>query len=267
MNKVKMIATDIDGTILKYDFNFNQTVIDCIKNLSKNDVKVILITGRMHNATKFIADELGLETPIVSYHGGLVRENTTEAKILYERYVKNDFAEEIIKWAKENDVHINVYLDDRLYVEKEDKIIIRYATERCVEYNIAAFDTLNIDKVNKIVAIDFENPERVKTWVETLRKKYPELYIVNSTPHFCEICNKESTKGHAVKFLMDYYGFSQEEVMTIGDQNNDIELLQSGGIPVAMGNATEELKCYAKFITDTVDNDGFVRAVEKFCRV
>jgi hydroxymethylpyrimidine pyrophosphatase-like HAD family hydrolase len=68
-----------------------------------------------------------------------------------------------------------------------------------------------------------------------------------------------------VNFLQNYWGLKKEEILTIGDQNNDIELLKAGGVSVAMGNATEELKKYADYITDTVDNDGFVKAIEKYC--
>lgn len=71
-------------------------------------------------------------------------------------------------------------------------------------------------------------------------------------------------KSNAVEFLCKKWGIKKDEVLTIGDQNNDIELLKSGGIKVAMGNATPELKECADFITDTVDNNGFVKAVNKF---
>ena len=69
-----------------------------------------------------------------------------------------------------------------------------------------------------------------------------------------------------MKFLQQYYGLKDEEVLTIGDQNNDIALLQAGGVRVAMGNATPELKEIATYITDTVDNGGWIKAVEKFVK-
>ena len=69
-----------------------------------------------------------------------------------------------------------------------------------------------------------------------------------------------------MEYLCKLWDIKQEEVLTIGDQNNDIELLKAGGIKVAMGNATDELKACADYITDTVTNDGFVKAVEKFCK-
>ena len=94
---------------------------------------------------------------------------------------------------------------------------------------------------------------------------FPELYIVKSTPYFLEFSNKEASKYCAVKFLQNYWGISEEETLTIGDQNNDIALLKAGGIRVAMGNATDELRKVATHTTDTVFNDGFVKAMEEFC--
>ena len=67
--------------------------------------------------------------------------------------------------------------------------------------------------------------------------------------------------------MSKYWNIKKEEILTIGDQNNDIELLKAGGIAVAMGNATDELKACADYITDTIDNDGFVKAIEKFCKI
>ena len=71
-------------------------------------------------------------------------------------------------------------------------------------------------------------------------------------------------KGNAVKIVADMFGIKQDEIMGCGDQNNDIELLTCSGIGVAMGNATDTLKGYADYITDTVDNDGVVKAINKF---
>jgi len=124
---------------------------------------------------------------------------------------------------------------------------------------------LEIKNVNKILAIKYGDADTVTEWVNYLEKKYTELYIVKSTPYFCEISHKDARKSCAVEFLCEKWGIKKEEVLTIGDQNNDIELLKSGGIKIAMGNATPELKECADYITDTVVNDGFVKAVNKFC--
>lgn len=261
MSDIKFIATDIDGTILKHSFKFNPEVKDCIKKLTQDGIKVVLVTGRMHSATDYIADELGLDTPIVCYQGGLIKHKD---EILYEKNLPSAEAKEIISWAKKNSVHINLYINDILFVEEDNEIIQRYATERHAKYQVKAFSELDLSRINKILAIDFENSQQVTQWQSYLDEKYPQLHIVKSTPYFCEICHGEATKAHAVNFLKNYWGIKTEETLTIGDQNNDIELLQAGGIKVAMGNATEELKAVADYITDTVGNNGFVKAIERF---
>ena len=261
---IKMIATDIDGTILKYNYEFNPAVIDCIKNLSANNIPVILVTGRMHGAAKLVADKLDLKTPIISYQGGLIKDGD---KVLYEKNLDPAIAREIINWAKANNIHLNVYINDNLYVEKDDEVIKRYILQSGLPYIVGSFDNLDLRGVNRILGIDYNDSDRVSGWVEYLEREYPNLYIVKSTPYFCEISHKEATKACALEYLMKAAGVKKEEVMTIGDQNNDIVLLKSGGLAVAMGNATDELKACADYVTDTVENDGFVKAVERFVRV
>lgn len=263
---IKMVATDIDGTILRGDFGFSPAVKSCVKDLCEHGVKVVLVTGRMHCAALKLANELGLNTPIVSYQGGMIKENSLDGKVYYNKYLEPEYARKIINWARENGIHINLYMDDVLYVEKDDEIIRRYTEARYISYKVSLFNDLKFEKINKILLIDYANPEKVNQWVKYLNKEYPQLYVVTSTPYFCEISHPDAKKSTAVKYLCKLWDIKQEEVLTIGDQNNDIELLKAGGIKVAMGNATDELKACADYITDTVTNDGFVKAVEKFCK-
>ena len=262
---IKMVATDIDGTILKWSFQFSPEVKKCIKELDESGIKVVLVTGRMHSSTTPVARELGLHTPIVSYQGGLIKDES--GKTLYQKDLRPDYAKKIIKWARKNNVHLNLYLDDKLYVEHDNEIVKEYTDGRFIDYTVCSFDDLNIENINKLLAIDLKDADKVTGWVDELSREFPDLYIVKSTPFFCEIGSKDAKKSSGVKFLADMWGIKQEEILTIGDQNNDIELLKAGGIKVAMGNATEELKSYADYITDTVENDGFVKAIEKFVKL
>ena len=129
---------------------------------------------------------------------------------------------------------------------------------------VKSFSEIEKDKVNKVLAIDYDNPERISRYEKELPELFPELYIVKSTPYFLEFSNPEGSKYCAVKFLQKYWNLKDDEILTIGDQNNDIALLEAGGIKIAMGNATQELMSVADYITDTVYNDGFVGAMEHF---
>ena len=223
---IKMIATDIDGTILPYGGEFRPAVLDCINELTKKGIKIVLVTGRMHSSAVPLAEKLGLNTPVISYQGGLIKE--MNGKTLYQSNLKPQIAKEIIEWARKNNVHLNLYLDDKLYVEEDNEIIQYYIKGKFVDYTVCSFDDLEIKNVNKLLAIDIHNAERVTSWVNILKEKYPQLYIVKSTPYFCEIGPSDAKKSL---------------------------------------NGTEELKSCADYITDTCDNDGFVKAVEKFCQL
>lgn len=259
---IKMIATDIDGTIVKWGSEISPAVKNCINEVQKNGVKVVLVTGRMHCSTVQVAKLLNLQTPIISYQGGLIKD--FNGKTLYENNLPSNYAKEIIKWGRKNHIHLNLYLDDKLYVEEDNDIVKYYTDGKFIDYTVCSFDDLKIENVNKILAIDLQNPDKVTGWVKELKEKYPDLYIVKSTPFFCEIGSGKAKKSLGVKFLSEMWNIEPEDVLTIGDQNNDIDLVKCGGIGVAMGNATPELKACADYITDTVENDGFAKAVEKF---
>lgn len=264
---IKMVATDIDGTILKHNAVFNPAVIDCIHKLDKSGIKVVLITGRMHASAKKIANELGLQTPIVSYQGAMVKDNSPQENVLYEKFIPVNTAKKIFDWAKERNLHINLYLNDEVFVEKDDEAIQKYANYQHIPYKIKSFDELKLDKINKILLIDYNDAEKITRVTKELQADFPDLFIVKSTNFFCEVCHKEATKGDGLKCVQKYFNISKEETLTIGDHNNDIDLLNAGGIKVAMGNATDELKKVADYVTDTIDNDGFVKAIEKFVEV
>ena len=258
---IKLIATDIDGTILPPDGVFTDGVRSCINKLQDSGIKVVLVTGRMNKAALLIRDELNLKTPVVSYQGGLIND---DGNMLYERYLTKEQAKEIINWAKQENIHINLYNNDILYSEQDSYEVQKYVQVQHINYTVKSFDQIDLNKVNKILAIDYNNPDRIDKFEKELPKVFPELYIIKSTPHFLEFSNPEGSKYCAVKFLQKYWGIKEEETLTIGDQNNDIALLQAGGIKVAMGNASKELKDIADYVTDTVLNDGFVKAAEKF---
>ena len=258
---IKLVATDIDGTILIPEGNFTESVKKCIKELSKKGIKFVLVTGRMNAAAELIAKDLELETPVISYQGGLVKFN---GETLYKRCLTEEQAQKVIDWAKSENIHLNLYNDDILYSETICPEIERYCNNLHTKYTIKNFCDINKDNVNKLLAIDYNNPEKINRLEKELPKVFPDLYIIKSTPYFLEFSNKEGSKYCAVKFLQKYWGIKEAETLTIGDQNNDIALLKAGGIKVAMGNATEELKAVADYVTDSVFNDGFVKAMEKF---
>ncbi|MCD7780801.1 MAG: Cof-type HAD-IIB family hydrolase [Candidatus Gastranaerophilales bacterium] len=259
---IKMVVTDIDGTIYSPKTGITENVKTCIRKLKDNGIHVAIATGRTYASAKTVADKIGIKCPLICYQGGLV--NSYEGEILNVKYLNADIAREIIKDFRKRNIHLNVYVEDKLYVEDDNQYIKDYIGDKGIDYfKVESFNELDFSKLNKLLAIKYDR-NFIDNLIKELQNKYPEIYVVKSFDYFCEIANKQATKGNALKFLADYYGLSEEEVMAIGDQNNDIEMVETAGVGVAMGNGTSEIKQKANYITDTVDNDGFVKAVNKF---
>lgn len=259
---IKMVVTDIDGTIYTPENGIKQEVKTCIKKLADNNIYVAIATGRSYGSAKAIADKIGIKCPLICYQGGLV--NSYEGKILDVKYLNQNIAREIISDFRKRKIHLNVYIEDKLYVEDDNQYIKDYIGDKGIDYTLVeSFDELDFTKLNKMLAINY-NTKVIDELIKELSEKYPQIYVVKSFDYFCEIANKEATKGNAIKFLANHLGFSEKEVLAIGDQNNDIEMVKTAGIGIAMANGTEEIKAAADYVTDSVQNDGFVKAINKF---
>lgn len=265
MTKVKMLVLDIDGTIFKKDYTASETVKKTLKQLSSDGIKVVLCTGRMYAATKSIAQELELETPVICYQGGLIKNFHKDSKTLFEKNMPANEAKAVVKELKKRDVFFNLYINDELIVEKDCDLIKEYVSARNLSYTVVEnCEEQDFNCVNKILAID-NNANLISELQKEFAQKYKDsLYVVRSTPRFCEFSAIDATKGNAVRFLAELWNIKKEEIMACGDNDNDIEMLLAAGIKIAMGNATDGLKQIADFVTDSVDNDGVVKAVQKF---
>ena len=259
---IKMVVTDIDGTIYSPSVGLKPEVKECLINLQKNNIHVAIATGRTYGSAKAVADEIGIKCPLICYQVGLV--NTYDGEIIDVKYLNPEIAKEIITDFRKRKIHLNVYVEDTLYVEDDDKYIKNYIGDKGIDYfKVDSFESLNLNKLNKLLAIEYDT-KFIDNLIAELQSKYPSIYVVKSYDYFCEIANKEATKGNAIKILAEKYGIKVDEVLAIGDQNNDIEMVKTAGVGVAMGNGTEEIKKEADYITDTVENDGFIKAINKF---
>ena len=264
---IKMLVLDIDGTIFKKDYTATDRVKETLQNLAAKGVKVVLCTGRMYAATKSIASELGLCTPVICYQGGLVKNFYENDETLLENTMDKTLARDVINELKKRKVFFNLYINDVLMVEEDNRLIRDYVDARNIAYKVVGNCCgLDLSGVNKILAID-DDFQLIESLQKEMAEKYKDkLYVIRSTPRFCEFSDPKATKGNAVRFLAEKWGIKKEEIMACGDQDNDIEMLLAAGIKVAMGNASESLKAIADYVTDTVDNDGVPKAVEKFIK-
>lgn len=260
---IKMLVCDIDGTI--YDgVKFTDNLKNCINKIRQDGIKFVIATGRTFYSANQVIKPLNVDTPVICYQGATIHKPNT-GEIIYEKGLERNLALEILDYLKTFDFYPNIYINDNLFSEKETKYVKKYSDTQLIPYTIVEdISKKDFKALNKILVID-DDTNKIEKLTKDLKEKYGErIYTAMSTPYFCEICAAGISKGHAVKLVADMYNIKKEEIMSCGDQNNDIELITCAGTGVAMGNATDTLKSYADYITDTVYNDGVVKAVEKF---
>ena len=263
MSKVKLWITDIDGTIVDETNVFSKRMIETIEKVKKSDTKMVVATGRMFDGAKGVADFLGLTTPVVCYQGAVVRLGDN---ILHKAPVKVELAHDVIKTLRELNIHTNLYNNDELIVEDDDKKIMQdYCQGRFTVYRaVESFDDVELKNVYKLLAIVYDE-EKMQNLIKFMTEKYlGKLCIVRSHKNYMEITDPNATKGAALNFLKDYWGIKKEEVLASGDQDNDYEMLKNAGIKIAMGNASKKLKEIADHICPTVKHDGVCEAIERY---
>ena len=259
----KMIAIDVDDTLLDDNMQISPATKAALREASNRGVIITLATGRMYASAKKIAAQLELNVPIITYQGSLIK-NLLDEKVLYERSVPTEVAQQLNEYVEKNGLHLQVYHNDTLFVKKDNQKIKDYSVLSNIPYTVVADFTEFIQKpLTKMLIID--EPTRLEQIIVDLKKLFGhKAHITKSKPHYLEILHLEGTKGHAVASLAAHFGCQLSEVIAIGDSWNDHEMLEVAGIGVAMGNAIDELKQIADYVTLSNNEEGVKHVIEKF---
>lgn len=265
MNDYKLIAIDMDGTLLNNHLEISPRVVQAINEVIKRGVKVTLCTGRMFASASQYADKLRINVPLITYNGALVKNSQTK-EILYRRIVPLEEAFRVISKCREFGFQLNIYVDDKLFVEKDTERARGYAERVNVPLNVAGDFIEFLKEIGngpiKMLAIGEE--EELNLLRDQLKAEGADLYITRSRYHFLEFLNKEATKGLGLKAVADTLGINKDNIMAIGDNENDLEMFKYARTAVVMKNARDDIKACADYVTETCnDDDGVAEILEK----
>lgn len=250
--KIKLIATDLDGTLLnsnKEISQYNQKIIK--KLINEYNINFILSSGRPYEGIKNYNKILENNNLSIIFNGASIVDNS--GKVIYKQTVEENYAKTIIKLSEKYDVCVHVYDNGKYIVSKEDFPIKSYVQiEKTVNVVVGLENTddYNFDKILILGQRDI---------LEKLKKEIDSLNCVHtcfSGDLFLEAINKEANKGNALKRLCKIKKIDIKETITFGDNFNDIEMIEYSGIGVAMGNAEEKVKQKADYITLSNEEDG-----------
>lgn len=263
MPKFKLIATDLDDTLLNDGIEVSAENRAALQKAMEMGVIVTIATGRMFRSALPIAEQLGIRAPIITYQGALVRDTVT-GETLSERLVPLQLAQRVLEEGYRADLHMNVYIEDRLIVDRITPEGTGYAKLAEVEMNPVG-NLLVFLKQDPVKILYIADPDMLDRLNRELQDKFgPTLYITKSKPNYLEFMHPEATKQHGLKVLAERYGIKREEIMAFGDSYNDIDMLEFAGMGVAMGNAPDKIKEKADYVTAGNNEDGVARVVREF---
>ncbi|QMV43393.1 Cof-type HAD-IIB family hydrolase [Cohnella cholangitidis] len=260
----RLIAMDLDDTLLTDELTVSDATRQAMTEAIAQGAHLTIATGRMFDSAQKIARQVGLNVPIITYQGSLIK-NLLDEEILYERSVPVDVAGELYEYCQAHGLHLQSYIADKLYVPEDNDKIKGYAKQSNIPYTIEP-DFVRIisnEKQTKLLIID--EPAKLDALLPELKAKFgSKVHLTKSKPNYLEFMHPEGTKGHALRFLAAHYGIPIEETIAIGDAMNDHEMVQAAGLGVAMANAVPALKEIADFITLSNNDDGVKHVLEKF---
>lgn len=264
MVMIRLIALDLDDTLLRPDLTISPACYSLLREAVTRGIKVTLASGRMYQSAHSYAEKLGLNgIPLITYNGALVR-FAGYGETIFHCPLKIEPARELILSLRETGLHINVYINDELFLEDLDEEGKNYAERYRVKFNLVKdLTTALVSGPTKILASG--PPEEVsKVQKEMARKYRGRIFFTRSRPRFLECLAPGVNKGLALAKVAGFFGFAAHEVMAVGDAPNDLEMLEWAGIGIAMGNSPPEIQKAADWTAPPNHQDGVAAALRRY---
>ena len=263
----KLVALDIDGTLLNSQKQLTSRVCAAIKSAKQQGVKVVLASGRPLEGMLATAKILGLDGIndfILPFNGSLIIKPVSK-EILHSAILTGKDAIKLKQLADNLGVNILAFSPTRGLITPKHNTYTDYEAKlNNIEYSIVDFNQLEPDEaILKVMMID--EPELLSQAIAQLPNSLKMQYsMARSLPFFYEFMNPDSNKGMGMKALANHLNLTADEIICVGDAENDLQMIQFAGLGVAMENASAQLKASANYICASNDQDGVAEVFEKF---
>jgi len=260
----KLIAADMDGTLLDSNKTISQKNLTAIRQALELGVIFTISTGRPVQGVQRYQETLQLETPIITYNGGVIV-TPCGSEVLYQRNMEPESAAAVIRHGQDFDASMCIWADNKLYILREDERTIQYAKSAGGAIRIQGDEIKEVIRRGIAKILWYDEPSKIEAFQETLRRTpLRNVVYCTSTPSFLEFVDHHVSKGQGLQFLGEHHGISAAEMIAIGDGMNDLTMLEYAGLGVAMENAPEAVKAAADVITASNEDDGVAQVIERF---
>lgn len=253
--KTRLLAIDLDGTLLSHDKKISTVSIEAIKTAQDAGILVVLASGRIRPSMMPFAKTLGLDAgPMISGNGTHVV--GLDAKELYRLDLSHELMQTIIDYATLSDLHLNLYTPDRLFFLRDTPWGDLYKSR--VETIVPEILGSDVSQLEYLKAIIVSDPESMPRHKEKILAEIgnSQVRATESEAEYLEFMDERATKGYAIAHLAASLGIEREETAAIGDYLNDLEMLEYAGLSGAVGNAHPTIKKVANVVVSPNDLGG-----------
>lgn len=261
----KLIAADMDGTLLNDNKIITEATLQVIKAAVKGGAVFVFATGRPPAAVSSYQKLIGTAFPVIAYNGAMILDGS--GSVIFEQSLSAGAARSILRRASEYNTTAFIWSHNRLFVNKLNSRAARYKINVITEPLLCTDEEALIrEGITKILW--FDTPGRSAMFQKELAGKLTaDTTFCPSTPEYLEFFNSGVSKGRSLLRLAASLGIKREEIIAFGDNYNDLEMIEYAGLGVAMANAPEEIKAAADFVTRNNNDDGVGCALSHFLRL
>ncbi len=262
---IKLIVIDIDGTLLNSKMELSERNEKAIKAAAAKGVQIAFATGKSYNAAKHLFEKLELKAPGIFVQGLITYD--ASGSITHQQVLSTAVCRKVITFAEERGFYLLAYSGARVLTRTVNQRIYDEMAKyhEILEPAGSLYNLLGEVPINKIVAIgeDGRATKALRWQLNTMLDSSARV-VQAGIAHMLEIVPAGVSKGSALKMLTKDLRIPADQVMAIGDAENDIEMIQFAGLGVAMGQADDAVKSHAKYVAPSHDEDGVADAIEKF---
>jgi Cof subfamily protein (haloacid dehalogenase superfamily) len=263
VSRYSLCALDLDDTLLDSQQELTERNERAVRAILAKGIHVVLASGRIHSSAKRFADKLELDAPIISCNGAMVRTSRTN-ELWHHDTISGELAIEILDYCQEHNLQLNYYRDDKVYSKEYTAWLELYHKRTKVPLELLSdfYEKMRGLPTTKLVIVD--SPERTDALLPLFRQRLGGvLYITKTTDEYLEFMPPQANKGAALRLVAERLGVPIEETVAFGDGNNDIPLLQTAGLGIAVGNAKQSLKDVAGRVIGHHDDDSVGATLEE----
>lgn len=264
----KIIAVDIDGTLVDSKKNLSQITKDALIKAQKKGHVVVIVSGRHAKGVEKYAKALDFDEfgGLLSNCNGAWVGNFQTKETLVDHKIEPELMKAYLNFSKTLPAHHILHIDNKIYTDAKDAEITQLTARINNMDHVYKEDLFeNIDYSLNVIVLCQQDPEILDSVEEKIRDRFDDkLSIVRSTKNFLEAMPKGINKGTSLIEIADHYKLGVEDIIAFGDELNDIEMIKMAGTGVAMANANPLIKEVADYVTLSNDENGIAHYLEKF---